>query len=269
MLKFSFDSAGTNLVKDAEHFVGDGTTTKFYFTRLAGSDIVEVRIFDSTHPNGDLQESGTDYTIGSDGGGDYIEFATAPADGSVIECSTSGNRIFYDKAVVANSAEESERTMEAMYYLIETGEYEYNSVNIHIMDQVWNAGLDMDDYWIAPDSSGSPGTYVRMAQEFTGDGTTTDFTLTEFSGTQLWQVYVDGVLQEEGTDYTVSGDTITFTSAPADGAKIMATYRYDVGNMPQGGTHAFWLKCIVPQQTTVSNLRDPYLQAYGVAIPTD
>lgn len=269
MLKFSFDSAGTTLVKDAEHFVGDGTTTKFYFTRLAGADITEVRIFDSTHPNGVLQAPGTNYTIGNDAGGDYIEFDTAPASGSVIECSTAGNRLFYDKAVVANSASESERTLEEKYYLVETGEYDYNSVNIHIMDQVWNAGMDMDDYYIAPDNSGVPGTYVRMAQEFTGDGTTTDFTLTEFSGTQVWQVYVDGTLQEEGTDYTISGDTISFASAPASGAKIMATYRYDVGSIAKGSYHTFWLKCIVPQQTTVSNLRDPYLQAYGVAIPTD
>jgi len=60
-----------------------------------------------------------------------------------------------------------------------------------------------------------------------GDGSTTAFTL-KFSpidsehltnAQQKLFVYVGGVLQEYTTDYTVSGSTLTFTTAPASGSR--------------------------------------------------
>lgn len=59
--------------------------------------------------------------------------------------------------------------------------------------------------------------------EFTGDGTTTSFTLTNTPGYDLDMVTVDGA---ETTDYTVSGKTLTFTTAPANGKTVMAIYHY-------------------------------------------
>jgi hypothetical protein len=52
-------------------------------------------------------------------------------------------------------------------------------------------------------------------QQFTGDGSTTAFTLSaapDASGNGL-QIYIDGVYQES-TTYSVSGSTLTFTEAP-------------------------------------------------------
>jgi len=54
----------------------------------------------------------------------------------------------------------------------------------------------------------------------TGDGVTTDFTVT--NGVTVDDVLVteNGILQVPTTDYTISGTTLTFTTAPANGVAI-------------------------------------------------
>jgi len=55
---------------------------------------------------------------------------------------------------------------------------------------------------------------------FTGDGTTTAFTLTsEISQEDNTQVYIDGVYQSKA-NYTTSGTTLTFSTAPPTGTAI-------------------------------------------------
>jgi hypothetical protein len=64
----------------------------------------------------------------------------------------------------------------------------------------------------------SPSIIVR--QQFTGNGSTTVFTLSADPGSPAGVViYIDGVYQEEGT-YSVSGSTVTFTEAPPTNASI-------------------------------------------------
>ena len=46
---------------------------------------------------------------------------------------------------------------------------------------------------------------------FTGNGSATQFTMTEaFGGSEM--VFVDGILQKSSTNYGISGTTLTFTS---------------------------------------------------------
>lgn len=60
---------------------------------------------------------------------------------------------------------------------------------------------------------------------FTGTGVRTDFTLSETPKTGgSMVVKVDGATKTAGTDYSVSGKTLSFTTAPADGKAITATY---------------------------------------------
>ena len=62
---------------------------------------------------------------------------------------------------------------------------------------------------------------------FNGDGTTKEFTLEFYpipsyhlSGKgKKFDVYVNDVLKEYSTDYTVSGSTITFDTAPSNGTR--------------------------------------------------
>ena len=66
--------------------------------------------------------------------------------------------------------------------------------------------------------------------EFNGNASTTAFSLpkTPVSGSALnFMVYIDNVYQRGGTGlaFTVSGDTITFTSAPPSGTKNIQVYQ--------------------------------------------
>ena len=49
---------------------------------------------------------------------------------------------------------------------------------------------------------------------FSGDGSTTAFTLSKASTTNGVAVFVENVRQEPTTAYAVSGTTLTFTAAP-------------------------------------------------------
>ena len=54
-------------------------------------------------------------------------------------------------------------------------------------------------------------------QQFTGDGSTTDFTLSQDPKSENnTHVYINGVYQQK-TDYTVTGTTLTFDTAPTNG----------------------------------------------------
>ena len=73
----------------------------------------------------------------------------------------------------------------------------------------------------------------------TGDGTTTAFTLTNtYAGTNDILVFVDGVIQYPGTHFSLSGTTLTFTTAPVSGARIetFGTSPLTSVNIPGDGT---------------------------------
>lgn len=62
----------------------------------------------------------------------------------------------------------------------------------------------------------------------TGDGIKTAFTLTQtptaVDGKTMLKVTIDDVVKTEGTHFTVTGTTLTFTTAPANAAKILMRY---------------------------------------------
>lgn len=59
-----------------------------------------------------------------------------------------------------------------------------------------------------------------------GNGSTTDFTLSRYIYTAAsLEVFVDNVQQQPTVAYTVSGTTLSFTAAPADGSTIYVVYR--------------------------------------------
>jgi len=62
-------------------------------------------------------------------------------------------------------------------------------------------------------------------QQFTGDGTDVDFTLSSSpASTAVLTVFIDGVFQEDGT-YSLSGTTLTFTEAPPVNAGIEVVFQ--------------------------------------------
>jgi hypothetical protein len=55
----------------------------------------------------------------------------------------------------------------------------------------------------------------------TGDGSTTGFTVTQNQTVDKVIVTENGVVQRPTTDYTISGTTLTFTTAPSSGVQII------------------------------------------------
>ena len=89
------------------------------------------------------------------------------------------------------------------------------------------------------DIGGSGATNVSL-NEFSGNGSTTAFTLSADPSTENnTQVYIDGVYQEKGT-YAVSGTTLTFSTAPPNGTSIevMAFSESSVGVVADGSIDA-------------------------------
>ena len=87
------------------------------------------------------------------------------------------------------------------------------------------SGVDLNNSYIG----NSPFTTSHV-DNFNGDGSTTAFTLTKTPAStadDFFLVFVDNVYQREGSSYafTVSGSTITFTSAPASGTNNIQVYQ--------------------------------------------
>jgi hypothetical protein len=64
--------------------------------------------------------------------------------------------------------------------------------------------------------------YFKKAS-FSGaiDGTNADFTLADAVRSESETVYLNGLLQEAGVEYTVAGNVITFATSPSNGDKVV------------------------------------------------
>ena len=82
--------------------------------------------------------------------------------------------------------------------------------------------------------------FVSSAEQFNGDNSTTDFTLSRsIYSTNDIEVLVENVQQDPFSAYTVSGTTLSFTEAPPTGTgNIVVTYRnYTISKfIPDEGT---------------------------------
>ena len=66
--------------------------------------------------------------------------------------------------------------------------------------------------------------FTYSSSYFTGDGSTTAFTITAGHTVNSVIVTENGIVQKPTTDYTVSGTTLTFTTAPANTVQIGVRY---------------------------------------------
>lgn len=81
------------------------------------------------------------------------------------------------------------------------------------------------------------GTWV--VDTFTGDGSTAAFTMTSAPGSvENLQVTLDGLVLTPTTDYTVSGATLTFVTAPPDATQIISRHGQATVHTEPGVAHA-------------------------------
>lgn len=70
----------------------------------------------------------------------------------------------------------------------------------------------------------SPFAMLPKMEQLTGDGATAEFALSSLPYPNSATVFKDGVFQVPGSDFTLSGQTVTFASPPAAGAVIVCSY---------------------------------------------
>jgi hypothetical protein len=76
-----------------------------------------------------------------------------------------------------------------------------------------------------------PAVFTYTSGTATGNGSTTAFTISSGRTVEDVLVFVNGFQLTPTTDYTISGTTLTFVTAPANNAEI--TFRY----LPLGGAY--------------------------------
>jgi len=181
---------------EKQSLTADGSTTTFTLDYTVGSS---SSIFVSVA--GVAQEPEVAYNIGS--GGTQIIFTAAPASSDTVFVIFLG--IAMEVATLGTGAITGQT---------ELAEVAANDDLLLIYDTSAGALKKIQKSNIAT-------TLTYTTRTGTGDGSTTGFTVT--SGVTVDDVLVteNGVLQAPTTDYTISGTTLTFGTAPASGVAIV------------------------------------------------
>jgi len=209
-------NAATSLQIYAE-YVGEGDGSDLTFdldhTPIGGSIKLYV--------NNVLQVETTDYSISTA----TITFVTAPTNGHPI--TASYDYTADDDTFEAYVDDELETMIEAATKIAE--DYAGRAfIQGSVTEYHEGDGDTVLRLFRRPVSSIT--SVVQMVSEVLsdGDGSTVAYTLSLTPTSGSVALYVDAVLKTITTDYTVSGDVITFVSAPADGTKITLTYTHTI-----------------------------------------
>lgn len=186
---------------EKQSLTADGSTTTFSLNFTVGSTaslMVSVA--------GVLQEPETAYNIAS--GGTQIVFTAAPESGDTVFIVFLG--IAYDVGTLIGTGAITGQTAETSVA---------DDDLILIYDTSADALRKMTKANFAPAV-----TLSYSSGTATGDGSTTGFTINSGRAVADVLVMVNGVTLVPTTDYTISGTTLTFATAPAASAEIV--YRY-------------------------------------------
>ena len=176
----------------------DGSTTTFNLNYTIGSSssiLVSV--------SGVVQEPEVAYNIS--GGGTSIVFSAAPESGETVFVIFLG--VAFDSANLLSTGAITNQTEESTVA---------NDDYILIYDTSATALRKMSKANFAPAVS-----LTYTTRTGTGDSSTTAFTVTSGMTVDTVLVTENGVLQKPTTDYTISGTTLTFGTAPASGVQIV------------------------------------------------
>jgi hypothetical protein len=200
------DSFRSLAVKDT--FTGDGSTVAFDISQECGSANDLMVFVDNVRQE---PGSGKSYTLGVDG-------------------SNLLKRITFDAAPDA-SAEIYVINPTLSPEVIQTAELSKDLTTSAFTGQTELAALAADnDVFLVYDTSAGvlkkiqksniAATLTYVTRNYTGDNSDTTFTVTSGVTVDNCLVMENGVVQKPTSDYTVSGTTLTFTTAPATGVAI-------------------------------------------------
>ena len=220
---------------EKQSITADGSTTTFTLNFTVGSSSSILVSVAGVH-----QEPEVAYNLAA--GGTQITFTAAPTTGDTVFVIFLG--IAYDagellsSGTITNKTATTESAAADLFLTYDdsaSGLRKITNTNLtktlDITGQTELAELRADDdVLLIYDTSASAikkiqasniaATLSYVTRNYTGDGSDTTFTVT--SGTAVDNVLVteNGILQRPTNDYTISGTTLTFTTAPADGVAI-------------------------------------------------
>ena len=220
---------------ERQALTADGSTTTFTLDYVVGSSaslVVSVA--------GVLQEPEVAYNIGS--GGSQIVFTAAPASGDAVyvvflgaalEVATVGSGVITSRTELSAQA-----AADDLVLIYDTSAGSLKKIQKSNLD----TSLDItgkaelaeqaanDDELIIYDKSASTikkiqksniaTTMTYTKSTGTGDGSTTAFTINSGRAVDNLLVFVNGICLVPTDDYTISGTTLTFVTAPAASAEI-------------------------------------------------
>ena len=224
---------------EKQTFTADGSTTTFTLNYTVGSSsalLVSV--------SGVLQEPEVAYNIAS--GGTTIVFTGAPESGETIFVVFLG--VAYDAgtllgtgAITGQTATTASAAADLFLTYDDSASALRKITNTNLTKTLDFSGqtelaevANDSDLLLIFDTSASAikkiqksniATTISVNANLTGDGSTTAFTLGTSGRTQNnILVTVNGVVFHPSDDYTLSGTTLTFTTAPSDSAEIRVRY---------------------------------------------
>lgn len=183
-------------ISGVDTFAGDGTTTGFTLTGTANSSTSFVTV------NGLVQRYTTDYSLS----GTTLTFVDAPPNGSAVQAwrLTGSLGVTYKTIQVSGQSDiVADQADDILTFA--------NGAGITI-----TTNASTDTLTIAQSAI--------TKQSLTGNGSNTIFTLSTSTTEDDILVFVDGTYFHPTDDYTVSGTTITFASAPINSAEIRIRY---------------------------------------------
>jgi hypothetical protein len=178
---------------ERQSLTADGSTVTYtldYTVASTSSILVSVA--------GVIQEPNSAYNLAS--GGTQITFTEAPASGETVFLIYLG--IAYEGAIVGQASftafdELAERAATTDRFLV----YDLSATQVK---------------WIKTENI----VKATTQRDYTGDGSTTTFTVSSGVSEDNLLVMNEGLVLLPGTDYTVSGTTLTLTTAPSANDKI-------------------------------------------------
>jgi hypothetical protein len=202
----------------------NGTSARFTYnitgtpSSVSGSDANGNTLaydagFADVYVNG-VRMSSSDITITS---GTSVVFATALSDGDVVDVVAYGtfNVAAIDASNITSGTLNSARLPTVPTTKGGTGLTTLGSAGQALKVNSGGTALEFGD--VSVSLSYTKGT-------FTGDNSTTAFTIDSGRAVDDVLVYVNGFLLTPTSDYTISGTTLTFTTAPATSAEIVVRY---------------------------------------------
>jgi len=184
---------------ERQDITGDGSTTTFNLTYTVGST-ASVLVSQAAV----IQQPGSGYTIAN--GGTQIVFATAPGSSETTFIIFLG--VAQDIGVVGTGIITDQTDLSAVADDADT---------ILIFD---NSASALREISVPNLVSNKVAASKYVTRTMTGDGSTVALTITTGHNVNSVIVTENGVVQRPTTDYTVSGTTLTFGTAPASGVAV-------------------------------------------------